>query len=169
MGTRIGKAAEEDRRLAVGPVPVARLLAAAARPLMRRAGAAVSRLGLDWADIVGPALAAVTAPERLTAQGRDGAVLTIRAAGPVALELQHLAPQILERVNAHLGPGRVARLKVVRRPLAGLAEAQAPPPLAPPRPVDAAALARIDRAVGDLPEGPLRDSLARLGRAVAGA
>lgn len=152
-------------RLAVGPVPVARLLASATRPVMRRVQAATARLALDWPQVVGPALAAVTAPERI-AGGKDGRVLTIRAAGPVALELQHLAPQLIERVNAHLGPGAVARLRIVQAHT-GFAEPQAPAPVPPRRPPDPAALARIEAALAEVPEGPLRDAMARLGRAIA--
>ncbi len=169
MATTGDKAGGEGRRLAVGPVPIARLVASAATPLMRRAEGALSRLALDWAEVVGPALAAVTAPERITAQGKAGGVLTIRAAGPVALEVQHLAPQILERIGRHLGPGRVTRLKLVHRAARGLAEDQAPSPLPPPRQADARRLRDSLRALSELPEGPLRDSLARFGRTMAGA
>lgn len=170
MAKERDKADGEGRRLAVGPIPVARLVAATAKPLLRRAEGALSRLALDWAEVVGPALAAVTAPERLTAQGKAGGVLTIRAAGPVALEVQHLAPQLLERIARHLGPGKVTRLKVVQAPPRGLAEAPAPPPVPPPpRPAEARQLRASLRTLSDLPEGPLREALARLGRTMAGA
>jgi len=155
----------ETKRLAVGPVPVARLLARATRPLAGRVQAATARLALDWPQVVGPALAAVTAPERL-AGGKDGRVLTIRAAGPVALELQHLAPQLIERINAHLGPGAVVRLKFIQS-APGFAEPQAPAPLPPRRAPDPQALVRMNEALADLPEGPLREAMARLGRAIA--
>jgi hypothetical protein len=154
----------DDVRLAMGPVPVARLLARATRPLMGRVQAAAARLALDWPQIVGPALAAVTVPERVSG-GKDGRVLTIRAAGPVALELQHLAPQLIERINAHAGAGFVTRLRFVQA-ARGFAETQAAPPVPPRRPSPQAA-ARVETALADLPEGPLRDALARLGRAIA--
>jgi hypothetical protein len=161
--TKDGK--REDVRLAAGPVPVARLLARATRPLAGRIRAATARLALDWPQVVGPALAAVTAPERLGG-GKDGRVLTIRAAGPVALELQHLAPQLMERINAHLGPGAVVRLKFIQS-APGFAEPQAPPPVPPRRAPDPGALARMQAALAELPEGPLREAMARLGRAIA--
>lgn len=156
---------KQDTRLAMGPVPVARLLARATRPLMGRIQAATARLALDWPQIVGPALASVTAPDRLSG-GKDGRVLTIRAAGPVALELQHLAPQLVERINAHAGPGLVSRLRFIQAPR-GAAEPQAPAPAPPPRRLPPEAAARVEQSVADLPEGPLRDALVRLGRAVA--
>lgn len=170
MAKEPDKAEGEGRRLAMGPVPVARLVAATAKPLLRRSEGTLARLALDWAEVVGPALATVTAPERLTGQGKAGGVLTIRASGPVALEVQHLAPQLLERIARHLGPGRVTRLKVVQGPPKGLAEEQAPPPVPPPiRPAEARHLRESLRALSDFPEGPLRDALARLGRRMAGA
>jgi len=170
MVSKDGDKAEESeaRRLAIGPVPVARLVAAAVTPLRRRSRAALSRLALDWPEVVGPALAAVSAPERLVGQGKAGGVLTIRASGPVALELQHLAPQLLERIARQLGPGRVTRLKVVQAPPPSLQEPQAPAPKPPPRPLDPERLKPSLAALAALPEGPLRDSLARLGRAMAG-
>lgn len=154
---------QDDVRLAVGPVPVARLVAKVARPLAGRIQAATARLALDWPQVVGPALAAVTAPERLSG-GKGARVLTIRAAGPVALELQHLAPQLIERINAHLGPGAVARLRFIQS-APGVAEPQAPLP--PRRAPDPQALARMEAALAEVPEGPLREAMARLGRAIA--
>lgn len=156
---------QEGVRLAVGPVPIARLLAKATRPAMGRTQAATARLALDWPAVVGPALAAVTAPERLGAS-REGRVLTVRAAGPVALELQHLAPQLIERINAHVGAGFIARLRIVQA-ARGHAETQAAAALPPRRAPAPEAAARVDRALAELPDGPLRDALARLGRAIA--
>ena len=43
----------------------------------------------------------------------DG-VLQVRVAGPLAVELQHLAPQVLERVNTYLGYRAVTQLKLSR-------------------------------------------------------
>lgn len=156
---------QDDVRLAVGPVPVARLVAKVARPLAGRIQAATARLALDWPQVVGPALAAVTAPERLSG-GKGARVLTIRAAGPVALELQHLAPQLIERINAHLGPGAVARLRFIQS-APGFAETQAQAALPPRRAPDPQALARMEAALAEVPEGPLREAMARLGRAIA--
>lgn len=162
MTTTDGK---QDARLAMGPMPVARLLAKVTRPLMGRVSATTARLALDWPQIIGPALAAVTAPERLSG-GKEGRVLTIRASGPIALELQHLAPQLVERINAHAGAGFVSRLRFVQA-ARGFAETQAAAPVPPRRRPAPEAAARVDASLADLPEGPLRDALARLGRAVA--
>lgn len=156
---------QQEGRLAMGPVPVAEVLAAVTRPLAGRVQAITARLALDWPAIVGPALAAVTAPERLTG-GKGGRVLTIRCSGAVALELQHLAPQLIERLEAHLGAGAVSRLRFVHAAPAAAGGPAAPPPAGPP---DPARLARLEATLADLPAGPLREAMARLARAIAAA
>ena len=48
--------------------------------------------------------------------GRDG-VLKLRAAPGAALELQHRAPLIIERINLFFGRAAVTRLALVQGPL----------------------------------------------------
>ena len=60
-----------------------------------------------WAELVGPQIAAVTAPESITPDG----VLRVRVAtAPWANELSLMAPKILARLNA----GRSGRVKEIR-------------------------------------------------------
>src|SRR5262249_53270082 len=64
-----------------------------------------------WAQIVGPDLAAHTAPDGLT----DG-VLTVTADSTAwATQVQLLAADLVRRLNAELGDGAVRRVKVVWR------------------------------------------------------
>jgi hypothetical protein len=58
------------------------------------------------------------------------------------------------------------RLKFIQS-APGFAEPQAPAPLPPRRAPDPQALVRMNEALADLPEGPLREAMARLGRAIA--
>lgn len=152
---------QEERQRRGGPVAVASLIGAVTRPLMRGRQAAVARLALDWPQVVGVALAAVTAPERLTGAA-GGGTLTIRASGPMALELAHLAPELIARINTHLGRDAVTRLKFSadgrRAPPSAL-----PPPSRPHRPPPREAARQAVSAVADLPDGPLKEALARLG------
>ena len=104
----------------------------------------------DWAAIIGPALAAVTVPRRLS-----GGTLTLACAGPVALELQHLAGQVLERINAHMGKRVVERLRFVQD---GAAPRPTPPPQPPPVPV------AVD--LPGIPPGPLHDALHALAQRI---
>jgi hypothetical protein len=115
---------------------------------------AVPQLMEAWAGIVGPAIAAVTVPRHL-ARG----TLTIGCSGPVATELQHLSPQLIDRINRYIGSQPVRRLRFVQT----LASRR----VALPHPkISGAASERAARAVSDLPEGPLRSALLALGRAV---
>jgi predicted nucleic acid-binding Zn ribbon protein len=61
----------------------------------------------QWAELVGPQIAAVTSPESVTPDG----VLRVRvASAPWANELSLMAPKILARLNA----GRSGRVKEIR-------------------------------------------------------
>ena len=86
--------------------------------------------------------------------------LTIACAGPVAMELQHYATELISRINTHLGATAVRSLRFVQTTTV----APRPPPPAPPVPAWVAAAA--ETAVAALPEGELRAALAALGRAV---
>ena len=146
----------EEKRHVYGPRPLAALLPAVTRTALRGRHAAATTLRLDWAGIVGPQLASETAPLRLAS-----GTLTIACSGPIALELQHLSAALGERVNRHLGRDAVQRLRFVQMP-----PTAAPAPAIGAKPDLAAADARAAEAVAALPDGPLREALLALGRAV---
>ena len=144
----------EGRRFPTAPVPVGQLIPRLTRPAFRKRSPAGAQVMADWPQVVGPALAAVTSPIRLSA-----GTLTLACSGPVAMELQHLAPELIARINGHLGRVAVERLRFVQQAPAGAPRPAAPPPAAPlPAPVR-------DRLAG-LPEGELRDALEKLARGV---
>ena len=143
--------AEGDKRHVWGPRAVGALLPALTRPAFRGRSAASAQLLSDWATVVGPALAAVTQPRRLT-----GTTLTLACSGPIALELQHMSGELIARINGHLGRTAVERLRFVQQMLPGLAAVPAPAQAGPPPP-----------PVAGLPPGKLNEALARLGQAVA--
>ena len=111
----------------------------------RRGGGILVRLKAEWAAIVGPDWAEVSWPAAL---GRDG-VLKLRVAPGAALELQHRAPLIIERINLFFGRAVVTRLALVQGPL----------PLAPgaSRPViRPLSRARQRRSISGSPGSPTR-------------
>ena len=61
----------------------------------------------EWAELVGPQIAAVTAPQSVTA---DGVLRVHVASAPWATELGLMTPTILGRLNA----GRSGRIKEIR-------------------------------------------------------
>ena len=135
--------------------------------LNRRNGFTEPALVRAWTEIVGPDLAAQSAPIRLVAgpHGKDG-TLHIRVSGPLALELQHLQPQVLQRVNGYFGYRAVARLALRQVPLAslpGVPMRRRPPP---PRTLPEADRAALDAQLATVTDPDLRAALARLGRHV---
>ncbi len=146
----------EDRRFFGGPRDLGALLPKLTKPIFRKKSPSGAQLMADWAEIIGPALAAVTAPRRLS-----GTTLTIACAGPVAMELAHLAPQIISRVNGHLGRQAVAQLKFIQEALAGAR------PFMPRRPAAPAPLpAQVAAGLAQVPGEELRAALAKLAQGV---
>lgn len=82
-----------------------------------------------------------------------GATLVLRVDGPRALEVQHGAPRIIEKVNTYFGYRAVATLRIVQGPVARTKPETAPKPEPAP---DESGLERID-------DDRLRNALARLG------
>lgn len=132
-----------------------------AAPILKRRAGALARLKSEWPAIVGPAWAQVSWP---TALGRDGA-LRLRVVPAAALDLQHRAPLVIERINLYFGRPLASRLLLVQGPLP---LAPAPPP-APPRPLAADRARALDRRLAHIPDPDLRAALVRLGRAVLAA
>ena len=153
-----GPAAEREHRgfRAVG-VAVSKLTV----PIVaRRGGGVLVRLKAEWPAIVGTDWAEVSWPATL---GRDS-VLKLRAANGAALELQHRAPLIIERINLFFGRAVVTRLALVQGPLP-LASGARRPVIPPLSDGEAAAL---DRQLSEITDPDLRAALAQLGRAVTG-
>jgi hypothetical protein len=145
-----------------GFAPLAETVAALTVPMLGRRGLVAGRLMIEWPHIVGEQLAARTAPERLTRAGRaaDGGTLQVRVgSGAVALEVQHQASQLLERINSYFGFRAVGRLRLVHGPLPNPSPPAPPPPAPSP---DAEAL--IAAHLADVEEPRLKQALAALGR-----
>ena len=139
-------------------------------PALARQGFSGADIVGSWAEIVGERLAAASQPIRVEwprrrpgiESGRtDPATLVVRVEGAFALELQHLAPVVTERVNAFYGWRCVGRIVLKQGPIP-----QRPLPAAPPRPLAPADARRLEAALVPIDEAPLRDALGRLGRAV---
>ncbi len=114
-GTPRSRAARQGRTQAV-----AGLLPGLTRAALRRYGFADGAAVITfWQDIVGPELAGLSRPERLSfPKGRKtGGLLHIRAAGAVATDFQHLEPLILARVNSYLGYEAVTGIRIFQGPV----------------------------------------------------
>jgi hypothetical protein len=87
--------------------------------------------------------------------------LTVRVEGAYALELQHLAPQVMERVNRYFGWACVGRMAIRQGPVTR--RTRAPDlPVEPPAEVVTA----VAETLGEFEDEGLKASLARLGALV---
>ena len=137
------------------------------RRLFGKRGFAEGGLAADWPGIVGAELAARCRPGKLAfaraAERREG-TLTLRVEAPFATEVQHLTPQIMERINGYFGYRAVARLRLKQVPYSpgpGPASNNDRTAVAPEiTPELAARLETVE-------DPELRAALGRLGRALA--
>lgn len=134
-----------------------------------RRGLTGADLARQWPAIVGAELAAQCRPRQLRFPKPGEAVegrLTLRVAPGWALEVQHLEPLMLERINGFFGYRAVNRLVLQQGPLpalrGGREMSNKRPETAPPRPLAENLAAKLS-TVAD-PE--LRAALEGLGRSL---
>lgn len=141
---------------------VAELLPEAGRASFRKFGFVQHSIVSRWAEIVGARYAGVSAPESIRfPQGkRSNGTLTLTVAGAHAPMMQHVLPEIIERVNRFFGYVAVERVSLRQGVIAKPAAKAAAPELEPV-PVE---LGDSLRAVAD-PE--LRAVLENLARGIA--
>jgi hypothetical protein len=124
--------------------------------------------------VVGEELASFTAPDRVvwprrsedgeaaspqSAWRTDGAILVLKVDGPRAIEVQHRAEQILERVNVYFGYRAIAQLRFLQAPVPkAKSHAPAPAPASAEEPLPAAGVA----------DSGLAKALGRLGAGIRG-
>ena len=155
-----GRKAKQDETPRGGRArSVAELLPDAGRASFRKFGFVQHAIVSRWGEIVGQRYAGVSAPESIRfPQGkRSDGTLSLTVAGAHAPMMQHVSPEIVERVNRFFGYPAVARV-VIRQ---GVVAKVAPKPAAPelkPVPVE---LGDSLRAVGDPELRAVLESLAR--------
>jgi hypothetical protein len=145
--------------------PLRDLLGKVVGDTFARQGFASAELVTRWPEIVGMEIAAHSEPIKIQwirpADGaeREPGTLVLRVEGPAAIEVQHLANVVCERVNRFLGWRAVTRISLRQAPLRRGARKS-------PRTADAAAAAQIAQSLPDVGDDELRAALARLGAAV---
>ena len=149
--------------------PLADLVAPALGKTLAARGFAAADVVLAWPEIVGERLAKVCEPIALEwprgpRVGEDegkSATLVIRVEGAFGLEVQHLAPAILERINSHFGWRCAGKLAIRQGRVAAKA---GPKPAAPPP--DAQAMANSRRMAAEIADDGLRRAVIELGALV---
>jgi hypothetical protein len=156
--------------------PLRDLLGKVVGETFTRQGFASAELVTRWTEIVGAEVAAHSEPIKIqwprasaavaspaspdgSAWGRPPGTLVLRVEGPAAIEIQHLANVICERVNRFFGWRAIERVALRQAPLR-LASRKAPPA------ADPAVAARIAASMPEIADVDLRQALARLGAAV---
>ncbi|MDO8838729.1 MAG: DciA family protein [Parvibaculum sp.] len=157
------------------PAPVGARISAVARAAFAKRGFTEAHVLAQWPEIAGAQLAEYSSPEKLifprtsgeeTGRGRrGGATLVVRVDGPIAVEIRHLEPQIIERINTWYGHSAVARLKLVQGPL----PAKRRPRLRRLRPLTAGERAALAQELEKIEEPALKEALRKLGERVVGA
>jgi hypothetical protein len=162
MGTREKPPAKTGRAKArrSGLKSLGAHVPAITRAALGRKGFAEAGLLDHWREIVGEDLARLAQPVKLAfpRAKRTGGTLTLRCGGAAALEIQHLAPLILERINAHLGYGALTHLRIEQ----GASSPARPRALFLP-PATNAEKAEVTQRLKGIGEPALREQLERLG------
>src|SRR5689334_24273383 len=129
-------------------------------------GFAARELVIRWSEIAGPEIAAYAEPLKMQwprpveGQPQEPATLVLRVEGPMALEIQHSADVILERVNRFFGWSAVGKLAFRQAPLSR------PRRTARPGPPDPKLVAKVAETLGKIEDEELKTALARLGAAI---
>ncbi len=155
--------------------PLADFVVPAMSPVLAKNGFGEADILLNWEEIAGERLAAVCEPIKIQWPGRapkaspdaarEPAVLVLRVEGAFALEAQHLAPVIIERVNGHLGWKCIGRIALRQGPPEPRKPRRVQPPMR-----DLAAEQAAAALVGSIEDAGLRAALTRLGgRVLAGS
>jgi len=145
--------------------PLRELLGKVVGETFTRQGFASAELVTRWTEIVGPEISAHSEPIRIQwprpapGEERRPGALILRVEGPTAIEIQHLANVVCERVNGFLGWRAIDRIALRQAPLRRASRKPAPA-------ADPAAAARIAASLPQITDEELRAALARLGAAV---
>src|SRR6516164_1519326 len=103
--------------------PLRDLLGKVVGDTFTRQGFASAELVTRWPEIAGADVAAVSEPIKIQwprpddAGVRPSGTLVLRVEGPAAIEIQHLAGVICERVNRFLGWRAIERIALRQAPL----------------------------------------------------
>jgi len=163
------KPKQTDSRRTNAPKALGVALGRLTRPVMKQRGAALADILSRWREIAGPMLAAETQPERLVyaAGAGAGATLEIAVSPAFALEVQHLTPLIVEKINGYFGYRAVAGLRLKQMPIRRPESAS--PPSRVIRPLTADEQARLAGLLAGVEDRDLRQALEKLGRSLLGA
>lgn len=135
------------------------------KPLFGRRGFQDPALINQWETLAGSVLAQHTSPEKITypdGHRRDGTLHLIIDSSSLAIELQHLEPQLLERVNTFFGYRAVARLKITQ----GIIKERRKDAPGGPKPLSEDEKRSLEQRVDSVEDPKLRKALKSLGESI---
>lgn len=152
------------------PKPLAELIEECIGPAFAAQGFASADILGAWPEIVGSRLARFCQPVKLewprkprNPNGRtEPGTLVVRVEGAFALELQHLVPVVIQRINAHYGWACIGRIVLKQGRLSNGLRRSAT------RTIDPQSRDAVAKAVAPIETDDLREALDRLGLAVLG-
>lgn len=123
---------------------IADLMPHIGRQAFRRFGFVQSSIVTRWPEIAGPRYAAVSQPDmiKFPAGKKDSGTLFLTVSGAHAPMLQHVGPELVERVNRFFGYQAITRIKMTQGTITRSADDR--PPERPP-----VALRPVPRELGD--------------------
>ena len=148
-----------------GPKALANALGNATKRTFGMRGFADGAIVRSWPEIVGGPLAKESIPDRIAfSQGkRNQGTLHLRVEpGGMAVELQHLTPLVIERVNGFFGFECVSRIAITQGPIP---KRPVPKPLQP-RVLSEEDEARVVAHANGIQDETLRETVRNLGRAM---
>lgn len=157
-----------ERPRGTGVRAIADLMPEIGRTAFRRFGFVQSSVVTRWPEIVGAAHARHCAPEsiRFAPGEKSGGILQLVVAPGHAPIIQHVIPEIVERVNRFFGYNAVAKVKLrqgaVQPPSATLDPARRAPPSLRPIPME------LGDSLRDIGDPELRAVLESLARSMTG-
>jgi hypothetical protein len=156
------------------PKPLAELIEACLAPALKSQGFAAADIVVAWPEIVGPRLAGRCEPVKIQWPKRprgaspdtpaEPGTLVLRVESAFGLEVQHMAPVLLERVNAYFGWRCLGRIALRQGPV-GTGKKKP----GTTRDLDPAALAEAREKVAGVADDELREALVRLGAGIISA
>ena len=143
--------------------PVSRTVIKDILPLMKDYGATAGALEANWQEIVGPRLANVTRPVKIT-RGKTGRVLVIEAPSAAAPMIQHQSGLIIERAKLG-GAGDIKAIKIQQTKTKPSA-AKATSKNKRARTLSEDERVQLDSGLAEIESTDLRAALAKLGEAI---
>lgn len=132
------------------------------KPVFGKRGFGQAAIVTQWPEIIGGILAEHTFPERIaypTGRRAEGTLHLRIDSSALALELQHLEPQITEKINTFFGFKAVVRIKIIQGPLPERTSDAAPPP----RPLAPEEQQSLDNKLAVVTDPQLKAALTALG------